>query len=723
MLNELHELRTSMDAAGIQTASWHSKYKNLPHYPTLMVAVDADGAVTNARWLEAANLTSLRKWETANGHAFPAFNVKPLRQADEDLTREIKTTLRTAKKDTGSLPLATLQQWLDRASTLWGPSEAKRLDDCLHGVPSKLAALLEDLPPDCAAFPELITRAARLDAGTLADALTCLALTKMQEAPADLEIWLTSLLIATGKPKAVSLVLELADWEEVAPYPANHDHVVSAVNACLMRAGTTRATKETAKGTTGMVDAFGAPFVADGEKFPAVNLPILGPRKLRSMSGEIPAQARYGAIDAASFPAGRRTRQDFKDALEWLSSPDRRGKTWENVSRACGYSGQSRPGKKQRDYKAGLLFAYPASLQRNDEPPGLTSLFARADQDDLRESTYEVAAKPVLAALHGLVRERPTLELRLFVLVKVDKGRTKVEVTRHYTVDALLQAAQDWQEGAANIPEMFWLGGSKTQPADIVPDTPFPMEAVQCANVLWLRGGAEAQESQGLSIGEGISLLMEHGAHGQDMARRALSIALTRATPLLLAMGATLSWNAVFQNRTWRYARHGQCWPCLLGILLFKLDIRKGDYMRSVPFYIGRMLSLADQLHKVYTQEVRKAVPPQLLGNSLMRMTLDNPAKGLARLTERLMVYQGWGTTFMSDDAEKNKKVHGILAKMGETAATLSDMELPSTLDDPSRATLLLGYLARRRKQPPASDAAGTDQPTPNNPSATTNNA
>ena len=60
---------------------------------------------------------------------------------------------------------------------------------------------------------------------------------------------------------------------------------------------------------------------------------------------------------------------------------------------------------------------------------------------------------------------------------------------------------------------------------------------------------------------------------------------------------------------------------------------------------------------------------------------------------------------------------------MGETAATLSDMELPSTLDDPSRVILLLGYLARSRKQPTVNDAAAADQPTTNNPSATTDDA
>ena len=38
----------------------------------------------------------------------------------------------------------------------------------------------------------------------------------------------------------------------------------------------------------------------------------------------------------------------------------------------------------------------------------------------------------------------------------------------------------------------------------------------------------------------------------------------------------------------------------LLGILLYKLEIRKEKYMMDTMFMLGRLLKLADKLHKEY---------------------------------------------------------------------------------------------------------------------------
>ena len=63
------------------------------------------------------------------------------------------------------------------------------------------------------------------------------------------------------------------------------------------------------------------------------------------------------------------------------------------------------------------------------------------------------------------------------------------------------------------------------------------------------------------------------------------------------------------------YGKQALLLPQILGLLLGKLDYKKGIYMKSSPYLIGRLLSLADQLHVQYCHEVRKGqVPPQLVG-------------------------------------------------------------------------------------------------------------
>jgi len=687
MLNELFELRKSMVRAGIKTESWDKLYKQLPKYLTFKLFLGADGRARDILRLEEGQADAMRKWEPALGSSFPAFNIKQLYQADGELKVLLSAALRASERGRRHISPDDVLHWTTQSRQIWGAKENKKLADCLQVISSRLAGLLGSPPTEYAAFHELARRATLLAPSMLAEDIMRLAAKKIVENPVDARMWTESLIITPASPNTICLILELAEWEKGYDYPANHSNVISWINSRLLAFGSQPETTEI-QANDAVKDAFGGLYSGGLEKFPSVVLPRIGRVILRAMNSETPAQERYGKIDAESFPAGKMTQQNLKDALEWLGDPERRGATWEDVSNACG--------KK----KSGVLFVYPSKINNHHEQPGFANLLARGNQDAIQEDSFEIAAESLLPALSGIVKEEPTAELRIFVLAKMDTARTKVLFSRHYEVQAILDAAQAWQEGAANIPEMYWISGSSQVPNEVRPCTPFPVESVQCCNLVWLREGTEAEEAQGLSIGDGLSLLMERGVHGQAMARRALAIAMTRALPLLLTLGRNIYWGRIFTRRVSKYDRHGRIWPCLLGIFLHKLNILKGDYMHDSPFLVGRMFSLVDQLHKTYCQEVRGAIPPQLLGNSLMRTALENPAKGLARLTERLTVYQGWASTFLSMDDKKNDKVREILEGLGETSMELADKTLPSSLDAPGKAAMLLGYLARTKKQP-----------------------
>jgi len=65
--------------------------------------------------------------------------------------------------------------------------------------------------------------------------------------------------------------------------------------------------------------------------------------------------------------------------------------------------------------------------------------------------------------------------------------------------------------------------------------------------------------------------------------------------------------------------------------------------MRSKAFLVGRLLAMADLLHKEYCLDVRKgSIPTQLVGNALMPTALENPQQALARLSDRIYVYKSW---------------------------------------------------------------------------------
>ena len=141
------------------------------------------------------------------------------------------------------------------------------------------------------------------------------------------------------------------------------------------------------------------------------------------------------------------------------------------------------------------------------------------------------------------------------------------------------------------------------------------------------------------------------------------------------------------------YGKQALLLPQILGLLLGKLDYKKGTYMKSSPYLIGRLLSLADQLHVQYCREVRKGqVPPQLVGNALMTNAMETPEKALALLWQRIKPYHAWAQT--TQDGEEVRLTKYFLSEMGRVCASLSETDLPSQCSDTDKVAMLLGYLA-----------------------------
>jgi len=119
--------------------------------------------------------------------------------------------------------------------------------------------------------------------------------------------------------------------------------------------------------------------------------------------------------------------------------------------------------------------------------------------------------------------------------------------------------------------------------------------------------------------------------------------------------------------------------------------------MHSAPFLVGRVLSLADLLHKDYCRLVRNnSYPPQLIGNAHLTTCLENPIRGLARLSERIAVYQAWANTVSGNESGLAK---WVLSQLAEVTLELAGLPLPGHTEDADKAQMLLGYLARPKRQ------------------------
>ena len=116
--------------------------------------------------------------------------------------------------------------------------------------------------------------------------------------------------------------------------------------------------------------------------------------------------------------------------------------------------------------------------------------------------------------------------------------------------------------------------------------------------------------------------------------------------------------------------------------------------MSGPAFLVGRLLSLADTLHREYCQHVRGGeIPPQLIGNGLMPAAADNATDAVDRLRERMMIYKAWADKVNGD---KYRLAKWAVGQMGQVCQELSESELPVETNQAFRAELFLGYMARQ---------------------------
>ena len=581
-----------------------------------------------------------------------------------------------------------LESLVGTSASLWVKKEPARITKCLTTLAHEVGKALGAPSDDFRAISELIVRSGNLTAENLQTQLASVLANKIIAEPNLAAEWFDALFFHSGKDaKRWSLIAELADRSAFA-YPANHQRVQAWMNS-RFQAVDEPSEQMTSDSQNEQADAFAKPAIRLDESFPSVRLPVLGNVILRSMSSESPCQKRYGFADSQSCRVGQVSRQDMKNSLEWIAHPGRREKTWCDVSSLNGVSG--------------VLFAYPS--QKPEVAPELAGLIVGLNADsDPDGAKFEQCARRVTTSLTELVRrqphEAPTTEVRVFVLTKPDGFRTKVLSSGRYSVERLLSSANEWIACGRNVPSLLirQFGANKgDKPIWAEPFIPYPAEVISCLNTAWERAGTHAEQVPGFGIGDGLGLLLEDGVVLKAIATRAIRTLIKNSLSLVLALGHAHRQGLVHPMGK-KYGKQSLLLPSIFGLLLAKLGRLKGDYMKGPPFLVGRLLSVADQLHLQYCLGVRKGqVPPQLVGNALMATALEQPIKAVAILSQRILPYQAWARTVQGGDEVRLAKY--FLGELGRVSAGLKDVELPPICGDTEKAEMLLGYLARSEKE------------------------
>ncbi len=690
MIDELIKVADAMQGAGIIAKDWHPKLKTLPKVskkaPCLRIWLTADGHIETVESLAEQVVVKLRKYEPDLGRALPGFNVRPLYRivmsADESkgIIKEVEIALGKGGLNWSPITKAEDDFW---------PKTRDGLVKCFGTVCKELEKYCEGKLVEGETIDKLFRAVDRIDVeqfqaeyrdavrlkienGELPLSLMCYFVTDEKKRREDTDS-------RVPVPK-FSVFLDVVDYTD---YPVASGQTMGRLNDLLWQSQ--RDLQKQAGDSAATIletDAYGYDASGKDDLFPSVTLPILGGIKLRSQVATIPAQTRYGYCESKTFPVGEEMRKRAKSALEWISSQQdgRDGITY----------GKAGDGE--------LLFAFPRVLPQDKIP--LTKLFGAQPDEGLKEDKFERLAKRVIEQLNGLGRSAADAELEIFSLRKMDKARTKVVYYRNATVASLERASVAWHEGCQNIPSLDVRDWSekkdektgKSHPISVECETVFPVKLHRHLNTVWKRDGEQAGKVKIFEPADGLRLLLEEpcAALASHMMERFMQHAQ--------GYFASLCRTQCRINKDTGRPEISKLpdkiyYPGILGLLLFKSGKRKDEYMSESAVQLGRCLRVADEIHRLYCEVVRKKdLPSELCGSSLLVSMMESPGMTLNQLAMRSAPYVKWARSCR--DAEKGRLVHYWMRQWSEIADPLLEKGWPKRLGPEERAQVFLGYLS-----------------------------
>lgn len=709
MINEIYELSRSLNRCKQNVPSLHPWIMPLRKSETLILRVGVENGqpvVRDVEYCVPERAVLLWKVQKNKFNTFPGINLYgPIFKADGSVPR-VEKLLSDKKKMTPVEIANCLADIVTDCEALPDKKQIVKLYNQLHTFPHKdLLPLVEETNLREEAFRALIQTFDGLKKETVVAFLKNMVevildrskngeLDSASTIVQDLIIGKWDNLRAKFRESSVSVFFDLADYK-----PLHLENPVKITDSAMKEFVSQRLLNKTEDNEIdiGVCSLTGEKGPLEKKKLPDPPLPIIGNAYLMSMDENAFCHNRYGFGSTTSiFPMGKSVLQKMNDALgpQGICRSDRRGKTWIGVP-----SGKwDRQGGKQRP-KTDLLIAYLEEMP--DEEFENARLLGGTERT--AETDFESLAGTVCDALKNKIPASENPHLRLLLIRRISKGQAQLVLAERLTVQSLFDAVRRWKDASKNRPPFSLLMPPlvKGDKATVIePVCPFPSEIIELLQYQWIRDGADSHKLEGPKLGEIYEVFF-----ARERVKIVIPILLEktiqRISPLILGVGQADHSNWKLEQDRKRFDGNSKKIVlrtfAFLGILLSEIGRKKEDYMKDAPYYIGRMFSLADTLHSQYCEHVRKTeLPGQLIGNAHIRIAMENPTRGLARLEERLLIYKAWADRFQGEQAGLAK---WCLTEMGKVAEKLAELRLPKNMDDTARVEMFLGYLAHSGKK------------------------
>ena len=693
MLNNFKVVTDSLMHHGLLQPTTHPNINNVGKAYSLLIELDREGTPRMIRFLEKEETGKLWRHSKGNHNSFPAIRVhKPLLTTSE--SEKIDGKVWGKAKRSGKIRL------LDDLDYNSVNTECKeiRLSDWSK---QQLGGVLESNIPELAALKQLLSVFPDTSKNTefISKLLTVLRQKVMTcDNTAELDL-IKELLVGTLDEKKGKYIAGCMTYYEI--YETNDYPNLVATDATrkVLTALLNREMKEDSVANQQTTVSYLSGKPGEGiSKYPSPNLPILGDTYFYSKKSDILCLTRYNMSGVNAFHANRDEVMAMNDAITFLTQESRHKKTWKAIG-DCNHD------------KPDLLLAYLTEDPQNDallaEMLGDPSDYEDEElYQEEYESRFETLCHQVLGDMKYVMEKEPMSRVNLMILETLDVGRKQVAYENFMTVEQFRNNLLSWSEAARNQPESNIRIRARKNKKKIVPygvAYPGPNDICQLLKIHYTRSGmAKLMKQSAVSIQEIYRLYMptEHDkrndvAFYKDILRRVLEKCLY----FLGDIGQQLTMYYVLpaKKRSYRQAKNAALFLGLISIVLWRLGVRKENYMLDVPFNVGQFLQLADTLHKEYCIQVRNkgqkdaALPMQLMGNEMLAIASERPVEGLNRLRDRMRIYLAWAKTTVGGDSGL---VEQILMRFGEVSLKISSGDLPETFNDVEQAQVLIGYLA-----------------------------
>ena len=736
MLSEWIEIYPILKELGCDLGESHPSFKPCPNNKkTFRVYIDKNGHVEDID-IPQLDMGKILRWqEGKKDPAFPVINARALLEVSNESNIpdwitgvlknkdfERKNTSETSHPDnTGkekvSIDELALNNFINECNDLW-KTELPWIKRCFNEVPAKLLKMLEinpDKPGGYKAFLSLVERVSLIEPVVFRDEIQKILLQKLMKT---MQKDYAEALFAFKKPgrkkgrgsehqKDFLYLLTINDYNKLEfgdnSYPPYHETLQSWM------ARTFEIYSNKTSLPTGKNDAFRNDMAGAQDNFDDINTG-LGQIKLFSANKDIPCLKRYGLISSDLFPAGRASREIARKTLSYILHRDREGITWRSL--------------KKYDNRNSIAFAYCTRLKDST----IIKVFDN-DEESAEDNIYisEESTRAALKVFEGVAEHEPAAEIVIGIVTAVDKGNSKVQVSRRYPLKKCLDCAARWQSACANTPDLKlpWIirqnrrkggtgiSGKPFGDEIIIKGTlpVYPTRAIWLLNSAWKQNGEMIIRKQGnqkvpvskrFISSDALDLLFEENENLTDRVDIGLADLIENSAYALInaRRKAELSQCKQSGDSDFKDSEYLHMIPTLYGLLLYKKGIKKEDYMNDGVFSLGKLFAAVDRLHIYYSLKERKGdIPGRLLGNDHMSLALQNPQEAFVTLGQRLIhPYISWAKRFQIEqddkESELGKQVRWCLWDITNLNQLLSGEDLPAEINNTDKAKLILGYLS-----------------------------